>query len=230
MLKIISKKILRFILWFVTISVLSTLLFRWLPIPITGLIIQRQIGALISGENIPFKKDWESIDNISPNLALAIIAAEDQKFPVHHGFDWESIDKAVKHNSRSKRTRGASTLSQQTAKNVFLWSSRSWLRKGLEAWFTVLIEGLWSKQRIMEVYLNSVEFGTGIYGAEAASQHFFHKPAKNLSQSEAALLAAVLPNPHKYKANNPGSWLRSRQQWIMRQMNQMGGTGLVKSL
>ena len=151
MLKIIGKKILRFIVWFVLLSVVITLLFRWLPIPVTGVIIQRQIGALISGDDIPFKKDWENLDNISPNLAVAVIAAEDQKFPVHHGFDWESIDKAVKHNTRSKRTRGASTLSQQTAKNVFLWTDRSWLRKGLEAWFTILIEGFLSKRRIMEV-------------------------------------------------------------------------------
>jgi monofunctional biosynthetic peptidoglycan transglycosylase len=229
-LRLILKKLLRFTLWFLLISAGITLLLRWLPIPITGIIIERQVGAVITGKSIPFKKDWVSLDKISPNLALAVIAAEDQKFLDHHGFDWKSIDSAVKHNAHSKRTRGASTLSQQTAKNVFLWSGRSWLRKGLETWFTVLIETLWSKQRIMEVYLNSVEFGTGIYGAEAASQYFFRKTAKQLSQREAALLAAVLPNPHKYNAKNPGSWVLSRQQWIVQQMNHLGGTAFVKSI
>jgi monofunctional biosynthetic peptidoglycan transglycosylase len=229
-LRLIIKKLLRFALWFLIISVSFTLPLRWLPIPITGVIIERQVSAVFTGKPIPFNKNWVSLDEISPNLALAVIAAEDQKFLDHHGFDWKSIDKAMEHNNRSKRTRGASTLSQQTAKNVFLWSDRSWLRKGLETWFTVLIETLWPKSRIMEVYLNSVEFGTGIYGAEAASQTFFNKPAKNLSINEAARLAAVLPNPHRYNAQNPGSWVLSRQQWIVQQMNHLGGTTFVKSI
>jgi monofunctional biosynthetic peptidoglycan transglycosylase len=230
MLRAIGKKLLKLILWSGIASIVLTLLFRWLPVPVTGVIIQRQTSALLNNQPIPFRKDWVGFEQISPLLPLAVIAAEDQKFLRHHGFDWESIDKAVKHNIHSKRTRGASTLSQQTAKNVFLWSSRSWLRKGLEAWFTVLIEGMWPKKRILEVYLNSVEFGTGIYGAEAASQYYFGKPAKQLNANEAALLAAVLPNPHKYQAKNPGDYVRGRQQWIMRQMKQIGGTSLIKSM
>jgi monofunctional biosynthetic peptidoglycan transglycosylase len=163
-------------------------------------------------------------------MGLAVIAAEDQNFPEHSGFDWQAIEKALAHNERSRRKRGASTVSQQTAKNLFCWESRSWLRKGAEAWFTLLIETLWSKRRILEVYLNIVEFGDGLYGVEAASQAVFRKPAKRLTASECALLAAVLPNPHRYKARAPSAYVLGRQAWILKQMQQLGGEAVVKEL
>jgi monofunctional biosynthetic peptidoglycan transglycosylase len=163
-------------------------------------------------------------------MGVAVIAGEDQNFPDHFGFDWKAIEKAVEHNESSRRKRGASTVSMQTAKNLFLWESRSWLRKGFEAYFTLLLESTWPKKRILEVYLNIVEFGDGIYGVEAASRAYFGKAAKRLTPSEAALLAAVLPNPHKYRANAPSEYVRGRQEWILGQMRQLGGEQVVKAL
>ena len=163
-------------------------------------------------------------------MGAAVISAEDQNFADHFGFDWKAIEKAMAHNEHSKRKRGASTVSQQTAKNVFLCSSRSWVRKGLEVYFTLLIETLWSKQRILEVYLNSVEFGDGIFGVEAASRAYFGKAASRLKPSEAALLAAVLPNPHKFKVSSPSPYIRGRQAWILNQMRQLGGDAVVRHL
>ena len=169
------------------------------------------------------------MDEISPQMALAVMAAEDQKFPDHWGFDVAAIEKAFSHNERRPtRIRGASTLSQQTAKNLFLWDGRSWLRKGLEAGLTSGIELVWTKRRILTVYLNIVEFGDGVFGVEEASRRYFNKPAKRLTASEAALLAAVLPNPHRFKANAPSGYVIQRQQWIMRQMRQLGGEGFLK--
>ena len=168
------------------------------------------------------KYDWVSLDEISPNMQLAVIAAEDQKFPHHWGFDFEAIQKAFKFNEKSRRTRGASTISQQTVKNLVLWHGQSWFRKGLEVPITALMEIFWSKERILEVYLNIAEFGNGIFGVEAASRYYFKKSAKNLTQSEAALLAAVLPNPIIYKVNKPSALVRKKQSWIMRQMNGLG--------
>lgn len=146
------------------------------------------------------------------------MTAEDQNFQEHFGFDWEAIAKAISHNQKSRRIKGASTISQQTAKNLFLWSDRSWLRKGLEVYFTLLIEVIWPKERILEVYLNIIEFGSGVYGVEAASRFYFQKSASELNTGEAALLAAVLPNPHVYKADNPSDYVRERQQWILNHM------------
>jgi monofunctional biosynthetic peptidoglycan transglycosylase len=161
-------------------------------------------------------------------MAAAVIAAEDQNFSSHHGFDWDAIQRAIDYDENGNKLRGASTLTQQTAKNLFLWPERNWLRKGLEAYFTVLLEGLWGKRRILETYLNIVEFGDGIYGVEAASQRFFHKSSARLTPEEAALLAAVLPNPHRLKANAPSNYVRERQQWILRQMRQLGGVSFVQ--
>jgi len=166
------------------------------------------------------------MDKISPWMALAVIAAEDQKFPEHWGFDVGAIQQVLDNNS-GERMRGASTLSQQTAKNLFLWDGRSWLRKGLEAGMTVGIETVWTKRRILTVYLNIAEFGPGIFGAEAAAQRYFHKPASRLTIAEAALLAAVLPNPIRFRADAPSGYVRQRQQWIMRQMRQLGGEGFL---
>lgn len=173
------------------------------------------------GESIRLNKTWISLDEISPNLPLAVVASEDNLFMEHSGFDFESIEKARDFNAKKKgkKMRGASTISQQTAKNVFLWPQRSWVRKGLEVYFTVLIEFVWGKKRIMEVYLNVIETGKGIYGVEAASQRFFGKPVSKISRSEAALLAAVLPNPLKWDPSSPTAYIRERQQWILWNMN-----------
>ena len=205
-------------------------LFSVMPVPFSAVMVERQLGAWLSGDfGYVAHSDWVSMDEISPWMGLAVIAAEDQKFPEHWGFDVSAIEKALAHNERNEnRIRGASTLSQQTAKNLFLWDGRSWIRKGLEAGLTLGMETAWSKKRILTVYLNIAEFGDGIFGVEAAAQRYFHKPASRLSLSEAALLAAVLPNPLRFKANAPSGYVRSRQAWIMRQMRQLGGESFMR--
>jgi monofunctional biosynthetic peptidoglycan transglycosylase len=205
-------------------------LFSVMPVPFSAVMVERQLGAWLSGDfSYVAHSDWVSMDEISPWMGLAVIAAEDQKFPDHWGFDVSAIEKALAHNERNEnRIRGASTLSQQTAKNLFLWDGRSWVRKGLEAGLTLGMETVWSKKRILTVYLNVAEFGDGVFGVEAAAQRYFHKPASRLSLSEAALLAAVLPNPLRFKANAPSGYVRSRQAWIMRQMRQLGGESFMR--
>jgi monofunctional biosynthetic peptidoglycan transglycosylase len=215
---------------FLVLNILLVLAFRFVPVPTSGLMVQRRIESWAGDKPYASRHRWVPLEEISPSLGLAVIAAEDQNFADHFGFDWQAIEKAVQHNEKSRRKRGASTVSQQTAKNLFLWNSRSWTRKGLEAWFTLLIEVGWPKRRILEVYLNIVEFGDGVYGAEAAARTYFGKPAKRLSPSEAALLAAVLPNPRKFHANAPSDYIRSRQAWILDQMHQLGGAQVVKDL
>ncbi|MCT8348376.1 monofunctional biosynthetic peptidoglycan transglycosylase [Photorhabdus temperata] len=213
------------ILWIV-----SVVAFSFLPVPFSMIMVERQINAWLS-VNFSYvsRSDWVGHEQISPNIALAVIAAEDQKFPQHWGFDFDAIENALEHNqNNSGRLRGASTISQQTAKNLFLWDGRSWLRKGLEAGMTFAIELAWSKSRILTVYLNIVEFGDGIFGVEEASRHYFHKSASKLTASEAALLAAVLPNPHRYKVNAPSAYVLQRQQWILRQMRLLGGVNYLK--
>ncbi|MCW5908487.1 MAG: monofunctional biosynthetic peptidoglycan transglycosylase [Chitinophagales bacterium] len=226
------KKLLRFlfkvILWFFGLSVFSVIVFRFVPVPVTILMLQRCIEQKADSKPLTLKKDWVSLDKISNKLQLAVVTSEDQNFLWHSGFDMEAIEKAIEYNEKQKqrkrkKMRGASTISQQTAKNVFLFPSRNFLRKGLEVYFTVLIEILWSKQRIMEVYLNVIEMGNGIYGAEAAAQHYFHKPAAKLNASEAALIAAALPNPRKFNAGKPSAYLLKRQAFILGQMMQWGG-------
>lgn len=204
-------------------------LFSIVPVPFSAVMAERQIGAWLTGDfGYLAHSDWVDMDDISPFMGLAVIAAEDQTFPRHWGFDVAAIEKALSHNQRHEtRIRGASTLSQQTAKNLFLWDGRSWLRKGLEAGLTVGIETVWSKKRILTVYLNVAEFGTGVFGVEAAAQRYFHKPASKLTMSEAALLAAVLPNPIRFKADAPSGYVRSRQAWILRQMRQLGGESFM---
>jgi len=182
----------------------------------------RNIEQLQDDKKLVLKHDWVPIEAISKNLQLAVICSEDQNFLAHNGFDMEAIEKAVKHNKKGKRIRGASSISQQTAKNVFLWPQRSWFRKGLEVYFTFLIELFWSKERIMEVYLNSIEMGNGIYGVEAASQFWFKKPAIKLNRNEAAAIAAILPNPLRYRANPATNYIQGRKNWIVRQMNFFG--------
>lgn len=216
------KKILRFFfklcLWFITISVISVVIFRFVPIPFTPLMLTRPFEQKAAGKEMHSSHDWVSIDEISPNMQKAVIASEDDRFLEHHGFNFDAMWKAYKHNQKGRKIKGGSTISQQTAKNVFLWQGRSYLRKGLEAYFTVLIELLWSKERIMEVYLNSIEMGDGVYGVQAASQYWYHKDAANLTKYEAAGIAAILPNPLKYKAKNSSSYIERRKGRIVRLM------------
>ncbi|MCC6181640.1 MAG: monofunctional biosynthetic peptidoglycan transglycosylase [Bacteroidia bacterium] len=216
--RIIWKSIIAFML----ISILSVVLYRWLPVPITPLMIIRSIESVGDGNGVVMKHDWVSLDDISPKLQLAVVCSEDQNYLKHFGVDWGAIQKAMKENEKGKRLRGGSTITQQTAKNVFLWQGRSYFRKALELWFTLLIETFWSKERIMEVYLNSIEMGKGIYGAEAAAQYWFKKSAKKLTKDEASAIAAILPNPLRFKANPPSPYISGRKMWIKQQMNFWG--------
>ncbi|MBU3820508.1 monofunctional biosynthetic peptidoglycan transglycosylase [Flavobacteriaceae bacterium XHP0103] len=229
MFKKLTKFILKTTLWFVVISIALVVIFRWVPVPITPLMVIRYFEKTDSNTEKIWKHDWVSIDAISKNLQLAVICSEDQNFLSHHGFDLKAIEKAIEHNKKGKRTRGASTISQQTAKNVFLWPQRSWIRKGLETYFTFLIELIWPKERIMEVYLNSIEMGNGIYGAEAASQYWFKKPASKLTQYQAAAIAAVLPNPRRYRASPASAYIQGRQNWIVTQMGYFGKLDYTKN-
>lgn len=216
------KKILRFLwkalLYFSAISVFSVIVFKFVPVPFTPLMGTRALEQKFDGQEMTCSHDWVPIEEISPNLQKAVIASEDATFLTHYGFDFNAMSKAMESNEKGKKLRGGSTISQQTAKNVFLWQGRSYLRKGLEAYFTVLIELIWGKERIMEVYLNSIEMGTGVYGAEAASKHWYGKSAKDLSKREAAGIAAILPNPRKFKASNSSGYTERRKTRIMKHM------------
>jgi monofunctional biosynthetic peptidoglycan transglycosylase len=224
-----ARRLLRWLfLWlplcFVLFTVSQVLVMRWVPPVGSAFMLDRRIEALLERDwSFPIRYQWKHASAISPNLPIALVAAEDQNFPNHHGFDFKAIDKAIASNKRGRKIRGASTISQQLAKNLFLWSGRSYLRKGLEAWYTVLIEVLWPKSRIIEVYANVVEFGDGIYGAEAAAQAFFDKPASRLTATESARLAAVLPSPRRYNAARPGPYVQRRTRWIERQVRHLGG-------
>lgn len=193
-------------------------------------MIQKKVENMLQGKTYNIKKDWVSLDEISWQMQMAVIASEDQKFESHFGLDLTAIETALKLNAKSGKVRGASTISQQTVKNLFLWHGQSWVRKGIEAPLTVLVEYVWTKPRILEVYLNIAEFGHGIFGVEAAAQHFFKKSAKNLNLQEAALLAASLPNPNIFKVDKPGPTMRKRQVWIMRQVNQLDGKSYLDKL
>jgi monofunctional biosynthetic peptidoglycan transglycosylase len=203
-------------IWVVVVSALWVLLLRFVDPPVTWIMAQQyhEQGRL-EREVVPFER-------IAHALPLAVIASEDQRFMLHNGFSWTAIERAMESNRKGKRVKGASTISQQTAKNVFLWPGRTWVRKGLEAWFTVLIEALWSKERILEVYLNIVELGKGVFGAEAAAQHCFGVPASRLSQAQCAMLAVALPAPRRYNCRKPGGYMQGRQQWVLRQMRNIG--------
>lgn len=207
--------------WLIVFSVVFVFVFKWVPVPITSLMVIRnveQTGAIKNG----WEHDWVPLEEMSTNLQLAVICSEDQNFLKHHGFDIKAIEKAYENNKKGKKLKGASTISQQTAKNVFLWPGRSWTRKALETYFTFLIELIWSKERIIEVYLNSIEMGPGIYGVEAASKYWFKKTASRLTKYEAAAIASILPNPLRYKANPTTSYIESRKSWIVKQMRYFG--------
>ena len=191
-----------------------------MPIPITPFMVVK----IFENKSIKMKKDWVPLSKISQELSLAVIASEDQLFLEHVGFDIQAIQKAIQFNQqqkKGKRLKGGSTISQQTAKNVFLWPGRSWFRKGLEVYFTFLIEIFWTKERILEVYLNVIEMGRGVYGAQAASKHYFKLNASQLNRYHASMLAAILPNPTKYSVSNPSDYVLDRQYWIMEQMQQL---------
>jgi monofunctional biosynthetic peptidoglycan transglycosylase len=223
----VLRRALRFVGWtlatWIVLSVGAVAALRWIDPPTSAFMIRERWSA-------PIRHRWVDDANISAHIKVAVIAAEDQNFPAHFGFDLQSINAALKDRQRGRRVRGASTISQQVAKNLFLWPGQSWLRKGLEAYFTVLIETLWSKQRILEVYLNVAEFGRGVFGVGAAADVYFRKRAARLTQYDAALLAAVLPSPKRMRANAPSNYVRERQQWILEQMRGLGGTALLKEL
>lgn len=206
-------------LWFFGISVFFVILFKFVPVPFTPLMGVRALEQKEAGKEMTCSHDWVPLEDISVNLQKAVIASEDGTFLSHSGFDFKALQKAYKNNSRGKKLKGGSTISQQTAKNVFLWQGRSYLRKGLEAYFTILIEAFWGKERIMEVYLNSIEMGDGVYGVQAASQYWYRKDASQVSKREAAGIAAILPNPRKFKATNSSSYIERRKGRIMKHMN-----------
>ncbi len=221
-LKRVISLILKLILGFFLVSIGLTVLYKFVPVPITPLMVIRLYEqATDSEKSMKLYKDWVSMGKISKNAPQAVIASEDQKFMTHNGFDWDEMKKVWESNKQGKKIRGASTISQQTAKNVFLWPGRNLVRKGLEAYFTFLIEFIWGKERIMTVYLNVIEMGEGIYGIEAAAQHNFQKPAEKLNRNESALIAAVLPNPRRWTPSRLTPYILGRQAWILRQMNNL---------
>jgi monofunctional biosynthetic peptidoglycan transglycosylase len=224
------KKLFRFLfktaLWFVVLTVVWVLLYKFLPVPATPLMAIRSFQ---SEKTVFIKHDWVPIDDISVAMQRAVISAEDQNFTSHNGFDYDAIKKAYKDNKTGKRLKGGSTISQQTAKNVFLWPGRSWFRKGLETYFTFLIEKIWDKERILEVYLNSIEMGEGIYGVQSAAKYWYNKDAKDLTRHEAAAIAVILPNPRKYKASPRTVYLERRKQWVLRQMNNLAELNFNKN-
>jgi monofunctional biosynthetic peptidoglycan transglycosylase len=216
---------------FVAASLVLVLLLRWIDPPFSAFMAETQVAAWMQRDSsYASTHHWVALNRISPNMALAVIASEDQKFPAHWGFDVAAIEKAYELNQHSHKVRGASTISQQVAKNLFLWSGRSYFRKALEAYFTVLIEGLWPKRRILEIYLNIAEFGYGTYGAEAAAQRFFHEPAARLTRADAAVLAAVLPGPERYSASAPSRFVQQRREWILGQMQALGGPEMLDEI
>jgi len=221
----------KIVLIFVALTVGLIFSLRWVPPPTSSLMIQQRLMAYLSGKkDSRFHYRWVDWRKISPSMAIAVVAAEDQEFPHHMGFDFESIREAVAEYEQGGGLRGASTISQQVAKNLFLWPGRSYLRKGLEASLTVLIELLWPKRRILEVYLNIAEFGEGVFGVAAASRTFFGKPPENLGPEESALLAAVLPNPLRFKVQSPSKYIRKRAAWIQDQARILGGSAYLKDL
>jgi monofunctional biosynthetic peptidoglycan transglycosylase len=227
MLRKIIRRLFKFLLWFAIGSVGVVLLFRWVPPPGTALMVERKVESWVDGKPIDLQRTWRPWKELPDDLKIAVIAGEDQKFAEHWGFDVDAIQAALDHNERGGSLRGASTISQQVAKNLFLWPGRSWLRKGLEVWFTSLLELLWPKQRILEVYLNSVEWGDGVFGAEAAARTHFGIGAPYLSGRQSSLLAAVLPNPLKWSPSRPTAYVNRRANWIHQQMRQLGGTDYI---
>lgn len=226
----IARWLMLALLGWVAFSVLVVLMLRVVPLPFSMVMLERKAESLLAGEWIAQQQQWRPLKALSPNAQLAVIASEDQRFPSHRGIDFIELRRAIVDARRGDRLRGASTLSQQTAKNVFLWTGRSWIRKLLEVWFTVLIEAMWPKERILEVYLNIAEWDNGVFGLEAASQHYFGVSADQLSVVQASRLAAILPNPREWSASRPSVHTERRAQWIRQQMNNLGGQAYLKRL
>ncbi len=222
MLKKITRILFKILIWFVGISLSIVIIFKFIPVPFTPLMVSRAVENKLAGKEMYCNHDWVPIEKISKNLQKAVIASEDGTFLIHHGFDFTAMQKALKNNQKGRKIKGGSTISQQTAKNVFLWQGRSYIRKGFEAYFTVLIELIWGKERIMEVYLNSIEMGDGVYGAQAAAEYWYRKDASNLTAREAAGIAAILPNPRKFKASNSTVYINKRKDKIVRVMRYVG--------
>ena len=230
--KSIAGRLLRWLGWIVAgwlaVTILAVAALRWIDPPTSTFMMQSRLAALVAGDKrYRFRHEWVDYKAISRNAPLAVIASEDQKFAEHFGFDFAAIDDSIRDHARGKRLRGASTITQQVAKILFLWKGQNFVRKGLEAYFTVLLEVLWPKQRIIEVYLNVAEFGPGVYGVGAASRYYFRKPAGRLTAADSALLAAVLPNPTRLHVDRPSNFARSRQDWILWQMRGLGGTSYL---
>jgi len=221
MIKKIFIIVLKVIFCLILFSIVLTAVYTVINPPVTPLMLIRSVEYITEGKSPRIDKHWRSYDKVSKKVYRAVISAEDARFMRHRGFDWKAIEAAQRYNERmqGKKVRGASTISQQTAKNTFLWPTRSWIRKGLEAYFTVFIEAVWGKQRILEVYVNVIEWGEGIYGVQAASQYYFNKDADELTTREAALLAAIIPNPRRWSASNPTPYIERRANWIMGRMN-----------
>ena len=219
-MRLIKKTLKWIVVAFFASTILSVVALRFLPVVVTPLMLIRCYEQVKAGEELKLSHDWEPLSNISKDLPIAVMASEDAKFLDHHGFDYQAIEHAAKRNREhpEKRKLGASTISQQTAKNVFLWPGRSWVRKGFEVYFTALIELMWPKERIMEVYLNSIEMGNGIYGAQAVAEEHFYTDAKDLTKAQCALIAATLPNPRKFSSKNPSAYMLKRQKRILREM------------
>jgi monofunctional glycosyltransferase len=224
------RSIAKVLLGLIAFSFVLVIFFKFFPPWFTPLMAYRSLEAIFSGEDSHIYYEWTTYEKISPEAAIAVVAAEDQIFPKHWGFDVREIKKAVEENKVRKQPRGASTISQQVAKNVFLWNGRSYFRKGLEAYFTLLIEIIWGKERILEMYLNVAEMGNRTFGVQAASQRFFNVSAENISRKQAAALAAVLPNPQRFSVQKPSSYVRTRTSFIIRQMKQLGGPSYLKDL
>ena len=219
-MKIIKKTLKWIVVAFFASTILSVVALRFIPVVVTPLMLIRCYQQVKAGDELKLSHDWEPLTNISKDLPIAVMASEDAKFLEHHGFDYQAIEHAAKRNRQhpEKRKLGASTISQQTAKNVFLWPGRSWVRKGFEVYFTALIELMWPKERIMEVYLNSIEMGNGIYGAQAVAEEHFNTDAKDVTTAQCALIAATLPNPIKFSSKNPSAYMLKRQKRILREM------------
>lgn len=230
MLRKLSRTLVFTLLTCMALSIILVLLLRWVNLPFSALMIERQIEAKLAGQSYTAERIWQPWHTLPDHLKMAVIAAEDQQFSSHYGFDIAAIRAALSYNQKGSSIRGASTLSQQVAKNTFLWSSRSWPRKILEAWFTAWIELLWSKERILEVYLNSAEWGPGVFGAQAAAQYHFNTGAAYLSNQQAYLLAAILPSPLKRSASQPSAATEQRARWIRRQVQQLGGSNYLHAL
>jgi monofunctional biosynthetic peptidoglycan transglycosylase len=226
----LKRTLVRFIIFFFTSSIGAVILFKFVPVPFTATMLSRKIEAIADGKDSEIYYDWTPYDKISREAPLAVVAAEDQLFPEHYGFDFKSMGNAFQRNMKGKKIRGASTISQQVAKNVFLWQTRSYIRKAIEVYFTVLIELIWGKQRILEVYLNVAEMGDMTFGVEEASKRYFGKSANDLTREQAARIAAVLPSPKKWSITKPGPYVVRRTGQIARQMRALGGPAYLSGL